>query len=461
MIYNLTDLIPQTPGFGDLAMGRLVVMLGLAVLLPGCAMLGELLRGPEDMVALTIEPDPLYEELVDYYVELCAISQYRPLGAPLGGIPGHAVMYLKGACRDESAGYPRLRPCAQAETDTSSHEHGAGVSVNRWFKNVNWVATPGKRLFYDGNLGRYQTLDQAHLTATAQEAVDLGLYRGIELHPKPEQDAPPPMTEFVREDSLGTDFALRYGRSVFCTRIPMEPTMMQDTMDYLNALNDEYQKGDVDYNWSGYSDNCVHTLHNALAAAGIWKPKSVRAVKIRQFFNIAVPANTVIELAKLSNGYPIEDFSKIRGDEVRWHKLVEGGWLPAAPGSLVQVLAVHQENELYDSKYRLFVLEGWFSASTSKRATELLSDGRYTSVDANLRFFRNRYQRILAEREDPGVLDKVRGSNYLEDRRIYYDYIASQLEVVKQSIEQLNGLDQERTKRIEEAMEAWEVDRTH
>ena len=442
-------------------MCRLVVILALASLLSGCAMVGELFRKPEDAVALTIEPDPLYEDLVDYYAELCAISQYRPLHKKLGGIPGHAVMYLKGACWDETAEYPHLRPCARHETDTTSHEHGAGVSVNRWFKNVNWVATPGKRLFYDGNLNRYETLDRAHLNATAQEAYDLGLYRGVELHPKPEQDAPAAMAEFVRDDSVGTDFALRYGRSVFCARVPMTEKMMQETMGYLNALNEQYQQGDVEYNWSGYSDNCVHTLHNALAAAGIWKPKSVRAVKLRQFFNVAVPANTVVDLVRLSNSYPIEDFGKIRGDELRWRNLVEGGWLPASPGALMQVLAVHQENELYDNMYRLFVVEGMFTASTSRRAMEIMTDARYTSVDANLRFFRDRYQRILDERKDPNLLSKARGSDYLEDRRIYYDYIASELERVEQSIARLNELDQARTMLIDEAMEEWEARKPH
>ena len=63
-------------------------------------------------------------------------------------------------------------------------------------------------------------------------------------------------------------------------------------MDFLNGLNDEYASGKADYEWSGYADNCVHTLHNALAAAGVWKPKSVRATRLRQLSDLAVPANS-------------------------------------------------------------------------------------------------------------------------------------------------------------------------
>ena len=131
----------------------------------GCAAIGELFRDPEDTVAPLTRPDPIYEALSDRYVELCAVSQYRPLEGDLGGIPGHAVMYLKGACRDESAPYPRLRPCRYATFDRTDPEHGAGISVNRWFKNVNWVATPGKFLFYNGEVAEYELLDQDRFDA--------------------------------------------------------------------------------------------------------------------------------------------------------------------------------------------------------------------------------------------------------------------------------------------------------
>ena len=127
----------------------------------GCAAAAELFREPEDAVVPFTRPDPLYEELVPHYAELCAVSQYRPLKGRVGGIPGHAVMYLKGVCKDESAPYPRLRRCRRAAVDIADPEHGAGVSVNRYFQNVNWVATPGKYFFYSGDVRTYEPLDQA------------------------------------------------------------------------------------------------------------------------------------------------------------------------------------------------------------------------------------------------------------------------------------------------------------
>jgi len=86
------------------------------------------------------------------YVELCAGSQFRAKLTGEGGIAGHAVMYLKGACREDDAPYPQLRRCRVAATSLDDPEHGVGISVNRWFKSVNWVAIPGYHLFFDGNL---------------------------------------------------------------------------------------------------------------------------------------------------------------------------------------------------------------------------------------------------------------------------------------------------------------------
>lgn len=436
--------------------GIVLLLLLLLSQAAGCAVFRELFRNPENAIAPLSEPDPLYEELVDHYIEVCAISQYRPLEGVTGGSPGHAVMYLKGACRDEFSAYPRLRPCKYVTGDVEDHEHGAGVSVNRWFKNVNWVATPGKFLFYNGEVEIYDVLDRPRFDQTVQRAIDLDMYKGVEFHPIRGAAEPPELRDFVRTDSIGTDFALRFGRTVYCARLPMPADMLVKTMNYLNALNDEYWNGEADYEWSGYADNCVHTLHNALAAAGVWKPKSVRATKLRQLYNLAVPANTVVDLAFLSNEYPIEDFGKIQGDELRWEGLTQYGWLPAVPGSLLLTLPVLQLNELYDTKYRMFVLAGWFSNDTLKRAQRLLTDGRYLQVDANLRYFYERYQAILAEREEAeSWADIVHSQRFLDDRRVYYDYIESARDQVVETSQRLRELQALRRELTSQAYEEW------
>jgi hypothetical protein len=422
-----------------------VRILALAILLlacSGCGRLSDLLAPEQDWIVPTVRPDPAYEEFFPYYAEICAVSQFRPLVGEPSGIPGHAVMYLKGSCRDETAPYPRLRRCRHVASRDDDPEHGVGISVNKWFKNVNWVAIPGRRLFFEGNLDRWDVLDRAHFDETVEAALRRDLFRGVEIHSPLAGKPAPPIEAFVRERSAGTDFALRFGRSVFCARLPLTEPMLERAQAFLNDLNLEYFEGDADYEWSGYADNCVHTLHNALAAAGIWAPKSVRAVKLEQLFNLAVPANEFVELARLIK-FPIEEFDAVWEPPERRRALLQEHWVPAQPGALVKTLSVHQENELYDTKFRLFVLEWFLRRQTTREARAALNDARLRELDSNLRFFRFRYEAILANRGDASWTEAVRGSEYQQGLERYYAYIETHRADVQRMLDQLRDRERE------------------
>ena len=180
----------------------------LAALLAGAGLLGSCTALPgrfvsrSDEILLELRPDPDYDRLIPYYAELCAVSQFRSKLTGPGGVPGHAVMYLKGACRDEESPYPRLRRCRHTATDRYDPEHGAGVSVNRWFRNVNWIATPGARLFYEGNLDPGERLTRAHFDATIREVIDLGIYDGVELLEYPTDAPERSLEDFVKRQSV-------------------------------------------------------------------------------------------------------------------------------------------------------------------------------------------------------------------------------------------------------------------
>jgi hypothetical protein len=154
---------------------------GIVLLLSGCGDDGVIARfmlKPERII-VERRPDPVYDQLFPYYVELCATSQFRSKLKGEGGVAGHAVMYVKGACKDEQAPFPQLRRCRVAATELDDSEHGAGVSVNRWFRNVNWVAIPGYELFYEGNLKFGERLTQSHFEATVHDAINKGVYQGV------------------------------------------------------------------------------------------------------------------------------------------------------------------------------------------------------------------------------------------------------------------------------------------
>jgi len=395
-----------------------------------------------DRIIIERRPDPVYEQLFPYYVELCATSQFRSKLKGEGGVAGHAAMYIKGACKDEKAPFPQLRRCRAAATELSDPEHGAGVSVGRWFRNVNWVAIPGYELFYRGNLKPGERLTQAHFEATVRDAIDKGVYKGVEFHDYPTASAGAGLENFVENEGIGTDLALQFARSAFCARLPVIERMLDEVIAFLNDKNREYAEGEADYNWNVWADNCAHTLRNALAAANVWSPLSVWGVKFLQIFNLAVPANEFVNLAELGTQGNIDDYREIQQEGPQRDALHEFGWLPTRHGALLKTLPVHEPNDLYDTTFRLFTLQSPFRMGKTERAIDLLSDERFVKLDANLRYFRDKYDAILAnhdERRD--ALASVRGTPYRRVERLYYDYIKVQRAEVESMLQRVSSLE--------------------
>jgi hypothetical protein len=377
------------------------------------------------------EPDPRYEALFPYYVELCAFSQFRSDKLGSGGSPGHAVMYLKGACRDTDAPFPKLRRCHGVATDPHASEHGAGISVNRWFRNVNWVAFDGRTQFYGEDLTPDEVVTHRHLERAARDAIDAGVFRGVALWPYPGQRGDGDLLDFVTRQSAGTDFVLRYARSALCGRVPVTADMLDEIIHFLNDLNRELATGAVDYSWNGYHDNCVHTLRNALAAASIGAPIAVWASKLRQIFHLAIPANEAINLAATVTDGPIDSYAEIFADDPTRNALLEFGWLPTRHGGLLVSLPVHPHNEIFDPQPRLMIFQGPVTKRRTERLLKMLDDPRFTELEPNLAHFAQRYRDVLAQRDEMDQLAKVRGDRYRRVRRRYFAVIEDELRDVE------------------------------
>jgi hypothetical protein len=396
---------------------------------------------PDDII-VERRPDPAYDQLFPYYVELCAISQWSSKTGRQGGVTGHAVMYLKGACKDEDAPFPQLRRCRYAATAFDDPEHGAGVSVNRWLRNVNWLAIPGHKLFYEGNLEPGERLTQAEFDATVRAAIDAGVFDGVELHEYPTTAAERSLEDFVARRSIVTDFALRFGRTVSCARVPVTAPMLGEIIAFLNDKNREYATGEADYNWHLLADNCVHTVRNALAAANVWSPLSVREVKLRHLLNLAVPANEFVNLAKLGTGDEIEDPRRIHAQDELRDALLDFRWLPTRHGALLKTLPVHVPNDLFDTAFRLFTLQSPLRIAKTNEAIRLLSDARFVDLKANLEHFRDKYDAVLAGQDERAQgLASVRGDPYRRIERVHRDYIQAQRAEVELMLERLTELE--------------------
>ena len=200
--------------------------IGVAVLLGGCIQDGlmDMARfqlKPDDII-IERRPDAEYEKLFPYYVELCAASQFQSkLTGEGGGPAGHAIIYIKGACNDENTAFPQLRRCRGVATSLKDPEHGAGVSVNQLFKNVNWVATPGYELVFSGGLAPGERLTLARFRAVEQQAIAKGIYRGVAFHRFEGATSDTDLRAFLERAGIGTDLALKFARSVFCARLPV------------------------------------------------------------------------------------------------------------------------------------------------------------------------------------------------------------------------------------------------
>ena len=370
-----------------------------------------------------------YEKLFPQYVSLCAVSRFHRLGVERGGNAGHAVMYLKGVCLVPNAPYPQVGMCPERVDDVDDARHGVGVSVNAAFKNVNWVGYPGRHLFFNGNLEDGDVLDQAHFERTIQAILDQHLLRGVEVNEdKLTGILPGSLEHRIAESLLGTDTAIRFARSVWCGSLPVTPAQMATLVAYLNRVNREAATGERGYVYSLLSDNCVDLLHNSLAAAGVWDPKNHYRLAVRRFANIGVPANEVVSFGERANLFPIERFREVYGDAAMRRSLERFGWLPARHGAIVQSVPVHRPNELYDTSLQMYVVEGPGKRQTEKAET-LLGDARYTDLGANLAYWGERYERILAEPPRRGGW--LAGAEFAAVQERYRAYVAEQLADVR------------------------------
>jgi hypothetical protein len=75
-------------------------------------------------------------------------------------------------------------------------------------------------------------------------------------------------------------------------------------------------------------------------------------------------------------------------------------WLSTRHGALLKTLPVHDPNDLYDTTFRLFTLQSPFRMGKTQHAIDLLSDERFVNLGANLRYFRGKYDAILARHDE-------------------------------------------------------------
>lgn len=395
-------------------------------------------------------PDP-YSVLFPSSVEVCAVTQYRRKGAKPGGWGGHATLFISGAEIDTGAAYPRLRRLA-SETDASDPESGVGISVNKIFENVTWVAIPGRDEFFRGGLAPGQALDEGFYEAAIQKATVAGWFAGIRIKDDLIRQKPAAMSgeEFIVRHSIGTDFALNFARTAYCARLPMSRDAMDKAIGYLNGVNESAQRSG--YIWNMYTNNCSHVAHNALAAAGVWDPKVARgpgtinlakdalsvakALALGQMSDFSFPANNFVRLYEAGNERPIDDaLGAFRNHDVR--RTMNDGWISTGPGALIATSPMHDagRNQMFAPGRDpfLFSVPVLWDKEDKFRMLTREAPSIVTDLGANLRHFRDRYSTTLANR---GNADNDRHflhgdedeADFRDFHGLFYERIALELE---------------------------------
>ena len=391
-----------------------------------------------------------YNALFPCYVEVCAVTQFHQTGAKPGGWGGHATLFVNGAEIEAGAGYPRLR-LAAAGTGLRDPDSGTGISVNKIFDNVTWVAIPGRDEFFGGGLAPEETLDEEFYEAAVHKATDAGWFSGIGIKDEVIRQRPPamPSAEFVVRLSIGTDYALNFARTAYCARLPMSREALGEVIAYLNGVNESAQRSG--YTWNMYTNNCSHVAHNALAAAGVWDTKMVRgpgavdiakdvlsvvrALALSQMSDLSFPANTFVRLYEAGNERPIDNVvAAFRNHDVR--RTLDDGWMSTGPGALIATYPMRDasRNRMFAAGRDPLVFSVpvfWDKEDKFKKLTRA-TPAIVTDLSANLASFRDRYAKTLGNQravdDEVGVLH--RGESERDFRAFYsrfYQYLADEL----------------------------------
>ncbi|MBF0362152.1 MAG: hypothetical protein HQK49_14140 [Oligoflexia bacterium] len=323
-----------------------------------------------------------YSKNNPYYYKFCATSRFTPkTGSP--GVPsGHTVAFIHGACVDQVPNQlPVLRACRDGEKDLNDPESGVGISTDGSFKNTVFSAIPGLTPFMSGGF-MGEEFNESSKKKMLSDYAQKGYFDGIELNvtwftpelqkqyneiearvngAKTEEERKKAFEErniFVGDWMLGTEFALRQSRYLYCVNIPLTKTMMDKVIAHLNNLNKELDdsKGERwrgkwkpanDYIWDAIYNNCDHTGRNTFSATGAVKPIPVDLPLIRQLAHLAFPGRSYLDIAKATLKEDI-NVNHLYKNKKHYDAVMKDGWIPLHHESMLELVPFYNNNTLFE-----------------------------------------------------------------------------------------------------------------
>ncbi len=338
-----------------------------------------------------------------------------------GGSPGHGFTYIHGLCKDYRSDYPRVLPCAEVSEDLQRlYPHkGVGISLDKNFTNVMWVAVPGRDFMLSGNRSP-EPISRARINEHLAEVTRLKIFDGV----RSKSDALKALNYGTSEylaaiglDTLGTDHAVNWARELHCVSIPVPATTLGKVADFLNTSNEQY-RGERQYEWSKLSNNCVHISINQSAALGLNKPIAVDQTFLRKLTNMALPANGFLMYADRAVLARTPSLRKLQ------KSISEKGFHHVQVGALLRSYDAFPSGEYFKTD-ELSVLTApriskpWNLLSTPRSYERRYMTPANSELKANAEMWVTRYQRLL---------DRVESS----DKGSAVDsYLSQQLEISK------------------------------
>ncbi len=285
-----------------------------------------------------------YEDHFPNYFEYCTGTQWKLQNGEEGGSPGHGFTYIHGLCKDYRSSYPQVIPCSEVDPELRARypHDGVGVSLDKNFSNVMWVAIPGRDLTFFGDKER-KSINSEDVKEVIQKVTDLKVFQDV-VH---KGDIPATLTynspeylEAVADATLGTEYAVNWARELHCVRIPTPTKKIAEVARFLNEANNQF-KSSNDYIWDKFNNNCAHLAINSSNAMGINKKIKVNQKFIKKFTNLALPSNTFLMYSDLAV------LGKMPSPKLLSKVLPENGFYPVQVGSLMNNYPVYPSGDKF------------------------------------------------------------------------------------------------------------------
>jgi hypothetical protein len=352
-----------------------------------------------------------YDSLYPLYAIECSGTGAQKLSDPKKALDvGHALIYLKGVCRDETVNYPKIRKCYPGEKDLNSPDAGTTLSLDDNFVNTRYIAIDGFSMTMNGAVSEQSALTEENANAAVKALLQSGATRGIQFNAKTESRKPLGMSdeEWVARDLLSTSYAVRFGRSNRCVVMPINETMLDAAVSWVNVQNEPYVTGKTEFKWS-YTNTCAHFTHDVLAAMGIGefvKPYSNTAGEIYAISSVVwkpwhphveLPMNEILSSEEHANDSEIPSAEAMFANANELKAFDRFNRIPTSDGVLIWSTDIHQfDNELYQTIENPILLDvPLFHPRKNKLSSDLANPVK-TELATNLKAYLSKIKNALS-----------------------------------------------------------------